>query len=79
MGARRIRREQRQVDMATSRRVNGMRKTKERARRDKRMREIIEKSQFPYTPSIMSWISAKLDKPTSKIVAEDVNKILATK
>ena len=79
MGARRIRREQRQVDMATSRRVNGMRKTKERERREKRMREILQKGKLPYTPSIMSYLSAKLDKPTSKIVAEDVQKVLAAK
>jgi hypothetical protein len=79
MGARRIRREQRQVDMATSRRVNGMRKTKERERREKRMREILQKGKLPYTPSIMSYLSAKLGKPTSQIVAEDVQKVLAAK
>jgi hypothetical protein len=77
MGARRIRREQRQFDMALSRRVNGMRKTKERARREKRMQEILRQGKFPYTPSIMSYLSEKLDKPTSKIVAEDVQKFLA--
>ena len=37
MGARRVRRQQRQTDMAKSRRVNGMLKTKERARRDERL------------------------------------------
>ncbi len=77
MGARRIRREQRQFDMALSRRVNGMRKTKERARRDKRMREILQKGTFPYTPSVMSYLSQQIDKPTGKIVAEDVQKFLA--
>jgi hypothetical protein len=77
MGARRIRREQRQFDMARSRRVNGMRKTKERERRDRRMVEIIQKNKFPYTPSVMSWVSARLDKPTSKITAEDVQKLAA--
>lgn len=79
MGARRIRREQRQFDMAKSRRVNGMRKTKERARRESRMREILQKGRFPYTPSVMSYLSAQLDKPTSKIVPEDVQKFLAAK
>jgi hypothetical protein len=79
MGARRIRREQRQYDMALSRRVNGMRKTKERARREQRIREILQKGKFPYTPSVMSYLSAKLDKPTSKIVPEDVQKYLSAK
>jgi len=79
MGARRIRREQRQVDMATSRRENGMRKTKERERRDARMVEILKKGKYPYTPSIRSWLSARLDKPASEIAQEDVQKLLAAR
>jgi hypothetical protein len=79
MGARRIRREQRQYDMALSRRVNGMKKTKERARREARMREILQKGKFPYTPSVMSWLSVQLDKPSTKIVEADVQQMLAKK
>ncbi len=78
MGARRIRREQRRFDMALSRRENGMKKDKERQRRDLRMREIIRKSTFPYTPSVMSWLSEKLDRPSSRIKPEDVEKLLVT-
>jgi hypothetical protein len=78
MGARRIRREQRQYDMALSRRVNGMKKDKERVRRDRRMKEIIRASKFPYTPAIMSWLSAQLDRPASLIQPADVEKVLAT-
>lgn len=77
MGARRIRREQRQFDMAKSRRENGMLKTKERARRAARMTEIIKKTKFPYTPAVMSWISAQLDKPTRQIQQADVDKLIA--
>src|SRR5262249_8008424 len=58
MGARRIRREQRREDMAHSRRTNGMRKMHERARRKERMLELIKKGKLPYTPSVMSWLSA---------------------
>lgn len=72
MGARRIRREQRQVDMAESRHRNGIRKSKERARRQVRMAELIKAGTFPYTPAIMSWISAQLDKPTRQITPQDV-------
>jgi hypothetical protein len=79
MGARRIRREQRQFDMALSRRVNGMKKDKERARRDRRMKEIIQAGKFPYTPAVMSWLSAKLDRPSSLIQPADVEKLLAVK
>ena len=72
MGARRIRREQVAHDQKVSRRVNGTRKTKERIRRDRRMHEIIAKNPFPYVPSVMSWISVQLGKPTSHIVAADM-------
>jgi hypothetical protein len=77
MGARRIRREQRAADMAESRRVNGMKKMKERARRETRMVELLKQGKLPYTPSIMSWLSQVLDKPSTRIVQADVDKVLA--
>ncbi len=79
MGARRIRRDQRAFDMALSRRVNGMRKDKERARRAARMTEILGKSKLPYTPSVLSWLSEQLDKPSHKIVQADIDQLLAVK
>jgi len=63
--------------MALSRRENGMKKDKERQRRDRRMREIIQKGTFPYTPSVMSWLSQQLDEPSSRIKPGDVQKLLA--
>lgn len=77
MGARRIRREQRQVDMAESRRVNGPLKAKERARRDLRMKALIKKGTLPYTPPVLSWLSLQLNKPGRLITPADVKKVLA--
>jgi len=77
MGARRIRREQRQFDMARSRIVNGHQKKKERDRRDARILELVKKSKLPYTPRILSWLSEKLDKPSTRITQDDVNKLVA--
>ena len=77
MGARRIRREQRQFDMAQSRILNGTRKKKERARRETRMLELIKKSKLPYTPSVMSWISSQLDKPATRITQADVDSLVS--
>ncbi|MFL5342576.1 MAG: hypothetical protein ACJ8F7_20785 [Gemmataceae bacterium] len=76
MGARRIRREQRQYDMAESRLLNGMRKVGERARRDLRMKELVKKAKPPYTPAIRSWLSAKLDKPSRLITVDEVQALL---
>jgi len=76
MGARRIRREQRRVDMAESRRTNGMLKMKERIRRHNRMLEMIKKGKLPFTPPVMSWISAELGKPSRQIVQADIDRLL---
>lgn len=76
MGARRIRREQRRVDMDISRRTNGMLKTAERERRQTRMLELLKKGKLPYTPAVMSWLSARLDKPATRIAQADVDAVL---
>jgi hypothetical protein len=75
MGARRIRREQRQLDMAESRLINGARKVDERKRRDDRMLKIVKKGKLPYLPSVMSWLSEKLDKPSRLITQADLDKL----
>ena len=76
MGARRIRRNQRQVDMAKSRLKNGIRKVKERARRDARMLETVKKGKLPYLPVVMSWLSEKANKPSRLITQADVEKLV---
>ena len=76
MGARRIRREQRRQDMAESRQTNGMLKMKERIRRHERMLEMIKKGKLPFTPPVMSWLSAELNKPARQIVQADVDRVL---
>ncbi len=76
MGARRIRREQRRYDMAESRRTNGMLKMKERIRRHNRMLAMVKKGKLPYSPTVMSWLSATLDKPARQIVQADVDQLV---
>jgi hypothetical protein len=50
-----------------SRIENGHLKRKERANRDKKMVELIQKGKFPYIPSVMSWISEQLGKPSTQV------------
>lgn len=76
MGARRIRRQQRQVDMAQSRFENGLDKAKERTRRAIRLKALLEVSKPPYAPVVASWLSAALDKPSRLITPADVEKFL---
>jgi len=62
--------------MAESRLRNGIVKVKERARRDARMIGVVKKGKLPYLPHVMSWLSEKLDKPSGRITASDVQKMV---
>ncbi len=59
--------------MKVSRKKNGVLKKKENARRDARMLGIIKAKQLPYIPSVMSWLSQTLSKPSSRITQADVD------
>lgn len=76
MGVRRTRKDQIQADQARSRRENGARKNKERARRDQRMKELIRQGKPPYTPAVQSWLSAKMGKPARLMTADDIQAVL---
>lgn len=64
------------ADMRQSRIDNGARKENERERRDRRMRELIKGGKLPYTPAVLSWLSAKLGKPARQITDADVQTAL---
>ena len=63
-------------DQAKSRRENGQLKTEERARRASGMLEIVRGGKLPYIPSVMSWLSVTLDKPSRQIAQADVDQLL---
>ena len=76
MGARRIRREQIQHDQKLSRKENGIVKVKERSRREARLVAAIKGKPLPFIPPIMSWLSAKLDKPSRLITQAEVDHLV---
>lgn len=78
MGQRRINRMQRQSDMRASRKKNGALKKKETLRRNVRMVAIIKQGKLPYLPSVMSWLSVQLDKPSGKITQAEVDALVGT-
>ena len=62
---------------AISRAVNGGLKRKERVNRDKRMTELVKAAkQLPYIPSVMSWLSTKLGKPSTLISQAEVDNLV---
>ncbi|MCO6437698.1 MAG: hypothetical protein J5J06_11465 [Phycisphaerae bacterium] len=63
-------------DSRETRAVNSIRKAKERSRRDARMLEMLRNQKEPYSPAVMSWLSRRLDKPSSRITSQDIQSLL---
>ena len=57
----------------------GIKKAAERERRSERMKGLVKKGKLPFTPVVMSWLSAELDKPSNRITQADVDRVLANK
>lgn len=77
MGIRRKRLDMRMADQRVSRRVNGTVKTKERVRRRARFLALLKAGTWPYTSPLRSFLSVELDRPASKLTAEEVKAYLA--
>ena len=67
----------RQQDAIATKASNRKRKIPEVARRDARMLARLKEDKLPYTPEVLSWLSRKLEKPATKIVEADIQKLLA--
>ena len=76
MGSRRDKIDKRIAHAVLTKRANSSRKEAERSRREQTMLALIRKEQFPYTPGVMSWLSAHLGKKTSRITPADVKGLL---
>ena len=67
----------RAIDHAWSKARNKKAKSAERIRRDARMIELLKSGSLPYTPQVMSWLSARLDKKAGKLTDADIKAVLA--
>jgi len=77
MGQRRDYLDGRQIKAIAVRQANSVLKARERLRRDKKMLEIVKQGKMPYTPGVMSWLSAKLGKKASSITQKDIKKLFS--
>ena len=66
-----------QTDALHTKARNRIFKDRERGRRDARMVDAVRAGKLPYSPTVMSWLSRQLDKPSTKITSADVKTILA--
>lgn len=78
MGLRRIGSKQRKTSRKKIHHRNAVRKARGRASRDRTMLELVKARPLPYVPGVMSWLSARLDKPASKITQADVDALNAS-
>jgi hypothetical protein len=76
MGVRRKRKDRILAGQQQSRIENGHLKRAERERRDERLRTLVKNGKLPFTPPVMSWLSARLNKPGRLITQADVDKFL---
>jgi hypothetical protein len=76
MGIRRKRKDRRLAEQQRSRKENGLLKRAERERRDARLKQMVKKGKLPFTPTVLSWLSAKLNKPGRLITQADVDKFV---
>ena len=77
MGLRRMGSKQRKTARAKTRHRNTIRKARGRASRDRTMLELVKARPLPYVPGVMSWLSARLDKPVKEITQADVDALTA--
>lgn len=59
-----------------SRETNGHLKRAERVRRQNRLKILLQKGKLPYTPTILSWLSVEMNKPSGQITQADVDSYL---
>ena len=76
MGVRRKRKDRILAGQQQSRIENGHLKRAERERRDERLKNLVKNGKLPFTPRVLSWLSAKLEKPGRLITQADVDKYL---
>lgn len=75
--SRKLRKTLQQLDQRASRSDNSKRKINERVRRNSRLVAALKAGKLPYTPTIMSWLSQAIEKPSTQIVQGDVDKVIA--
>jgi type VI protein secretion system component VasF len=74
--SRKLRKTLQKQDQRRSRIENGAKKNKERVRKEVRLKAALANGMLPYTPTIMSWLSAALDTPSKQIVQADIDTFL---
>jgi hypothetical protein len=66
----------RKVRQAETYERNKPKKRDEQARRATRMKELIQKGTYPYTPAVASWVSTQIGKPFTQISEAEVKELV---
>ncbi|MBN2064813.1 MAG: hypothetical protein JW745_08415 [Sedimentisphaerales bacterium] len=77
MGQRRDRLDGRMENQKITRKENSLKKDKETVRRREDIVKLINAGTFPYTPTVMSWLSMEMGKKSSQLTEAEVKEFLA--
>ncbi len=77
MGQRRDRLDGRMENQKITRNENSLKKDKEAVRRREDIVKLINAGTFPYTPTVMSWLSMEMGKKSSQLTEAEVKAFLA--
>ena len=77
MGQRRDRFDARYANQKSTRRTNSLKKDKANVRRTEDMVKLINENSFPYTPAVMSWLSAEMGKRSALLSEAEVKAFIA--
>jgi len=72
-----VRRNRRRIDQPKTANANRICKMAERARRDAFMLGKVRAGSLPYPPAVMSWLSEKCGKKSSRITSDDIKALTA--
>ncbi len=77
MGQRRDRFDARFANQKSTRRENSLKKDRASVRRANDMTKLVKEGTFPYTPAIMSWLSAEIGTKSSQLTEADIKAFIA--
>lgn len=77
MGQRRDRLDGRMENQKITRNENSLKKDREAVRRREDIVKLINAGTFPYTPTVMSWLSMEMGKKSSQLTEAEVKAFLA--
>ncbi len=77
MGQRRDRFDARFANQKSTRRENSLKKDRAALRRADDIVKLVKEGTFPYTPAVMSWLSAEMGKKSAQLTEAEIKAFIS--